>query len=452
MTSSNSNQTQDNQGQGGDGTGAPPPNDSYLEIRSLDSHVVRAPRYVVRDWRGLGVFPVGGTIVAGKQGSGKSTFLRKILSDFTTGQGSFQGDRVGEVLYTCWEDEPESSILPQVAVNGGDPSKVKFLTGVRQGAVSRQWQFDDLQRIRQYCETNAETRIIVVDTLTALSNTIGRNTRSAQAAGAITAALHQLGLELGLAVVIVCHLTKLSRRGGALDAIAGSTQLTSGPRAVWLVGHHPSNEAYRSMSLLKHNLTGMSQGCTFTAENVPIANALEMIRLRGLQTEGDLPQSMFLRTDILREEAVPLADAVFAASVNRAGQTQPSALDRAVEILRQILQENQGNISTRVMEGQLATAGFSTATISRARNFLSANGEIRTFQSGREHFVCSASFDHEAFIARRRAESDALEQALRETQARSASRGPLEPDQPPTDQPRSEQPPPGWQFPRFIDL
>ena len=122
--------------------------------------------------------------------------------------------------------------------------------------------------------------------------------------------------------------------------------------------------------------------------------------------------------------------------------TTPSVLDRAIETFRQLLQEYQGNISTRVMEGQLATAGFSLGTINRARDHLRDNGEIRTFQFGGAHFVCSASFDDEAFIVRRRAESAALEQALRETQARSASRGPIEPSQPPSYE----------QFPRFLDI
>ena len=67
--------------------------------------------------------------------------------------------------------------------------------------------------------------------------------------------------------------------------------------------------------------------------------------------------------------------------------TTPSVLDRAIETLRRLLQEHQGNISTRVMEGQLATAGFSSATIGRARDHLRDNGEIRTFQFGGAHFL-----------------------------------------------------------------
>ena len=101
---------------------------------------------------------------------------------------------------------------------------------------------------------------------------------------------------LGIAVVIVCHLTKYNKRGGALDAIAGSTELTSGPRAVWLVGRNPRNESYRSMVLVKHNLTGLSDGCTFSTAPVDLAEALETLRARGLRTEGELPESMFLRT------------------------------------------------------------------------------------------------------------------------------------------------------------
>ena len=405
MTSSNDNVDDNAQGLGWREPGATVPNGGVLEIRSLDSHVLRAPRYVVRDWRGMGVLPEGATIFAGKQGSGKSTCLRKIISDFTSGSGLFRGEQVGNVLYTCWEDDPDSSILPEVAANGGDPSRIGFLTGVREGTVTRQWQYDDLQRIEEYCERNPEVRIIIVDTLTALSNTIGRNSNRARAAGAITSALHQFGLRLGIAVVIVCHLTKLSRRGGALDAVAGSTELTSGPRAVWLVGHHPEDPDLRSMVLLKHNLSGLMDGCTFRTEALPLPRALELIRQRGLRTEGDLPNSMFVRTEILTGEPVPTPNSVFLASVNRVGPNQPSALDRAVALFRQLLQSNQGCLATRNLEDQARTAGFSSATYLRARNFMRENGEIQTFQSGREHFVSTNDFDREGFIAARRAET-----------------------------------------------
>ena len=380
--------------------------DGGLVIRSLNSHVVRAPRYVVRDWRGLGVFPIGGSIVAGKQGSGKSTFLRKILSDFTSGTGAFRGEQVGSVLYCAWEDDPGSSILPEFAVNGGDPGRVHFLTGVRQGALRRQWQMDDLERIENYCAANPEIKVIVIDTLTSLSNTIGRNTRGAKAAGMITTALHQLGLRLEISVVIVCHLTKLKRRGGALDAIAGSTELTSGPRAVWMVGRHPDNPDHRAMVLVKHNLSGLAQGCTFRTETLDLSSALESLTRRGLRTEGELPESMFIRTEVLTDEEVPTAEAVYTASTNIGEESRIPALDRAVDFIRQLLADNGNRISSARFQAEATATGISAATVLRARNFLRENGEIQTFQTGREHFVATADFDRLAFIASRRSEPE----------------------------------------------
>jgi RecA-family ATPase len=109
--------------------------------RPLSSYAIERKDYL---W--YPAIPQGEPVsIEGDPGAGKSALLMKILCHLTSGahfptlfvDHPEQDGAPRHVVLFTYEDDPSSTILPRVLINGGDPSRVVMMEGKRDPATGQ---------------------------------------------------------------------------------------------------------------------------------------------------------------------------------------------------------------------------------------------------------------------------------------------------------------------------
>ena len=336
-----------------------------LETHSLAEVELTAPSYVVHDKNGDGLLPVGLTVISGDPKASKSTVLRALLSIFSSGQAPLENEGLGECLILTFEDDRGSIQLPDILANGGNPWRFKFpdrnlfkcsLSSMRQAALAP---------VAKYLSSHRECKVIVVDVLSGILASMGINSNSAEKARAVLEPLHQLGMEFGVAVVVLHHNHKAAS-ANAIHKLAGSIQVVASARLIWMVEKHPGNENLRVIRPVGSNIRGHSKGLVFGQEKISLEEVLEKAETYGITTSGDLSKLEFFKTHIVDEplpesgEGVGRKDSCnlteqcrgfMAAEVNAAGEV------RSVDLENRCLEKWKKGTYLRARE-QLKAQGF----------------------------------------------------------------------------------------------
>jgi hypothetical protein len=281
-------------------------------------------------------------------GVGKSLLLATLAAHVTTGRP--WPDRHGNtrgVLIVSSEDDPRKSTRPRLRVAEADLNRVGILRQVRiadgDGWIHRQLCLQsDLSAMRQAMSEIGDVGLVCVDPI---DSYIGRDTRSNanEEVRAVLEPLVQLAEETGACIVIVKHLNKADMGGNALYRISGSMAFVALSRCVHIIGHDPEDKSRKLLMPLKISHGVKPGGLAYTVE----------------QTAEGLP--------LLAWDAAPV-DADPDAVLSRKPTKAPTAKNRASEWLE--AQLAAGPVLSRLIEDGAKAAGFSLATLNRAKEAL----------------------------------------------------------------------------------
>ncbi len=183
-------------------------------------------------WLWPGVIPRGmPSLIAGKQGLGKSFLICDIAARVSTGRPMPDGQpgTPGNVLLLAREDDASCVLLPRLKAAKANLQRVWWSVFANASTGS---PIDLAEHIDLLTQTAVERRfdLIVVDTFAAFAPA-GTDSNAAQDVRLLLDALTRLARATGAAVVVVAHLRKTGQGDGdPMDAIAGSVQMTAGVR------------------------------------------------------------------------------------------------------------------------------------------------------------------------------------------------------------------------------
>jgi hypothetical protein len=271
--------------------GSPTPNgDSPAVGRQLVPQVLSTIEPIRTRWAWEGRLPLGAvTLLAGRQGLGKSTLLASIAADLS--RGRLPGDLAGEpatVLMASYEDPTDSVQVPRALAAGADLELLVGLDLIEDGRPDLLSLPGDLDLIadaaREY-----RARVLVIDPLmAALPGRI--DSHRDQDVRRALAPLGQLAEDADLAIIAVLHLRK-GAATEALDRISGSVAFTAAARSVLAFGcgeeDDGASEDGRVLAHAKSNLAPLAPSLAYRIESVTVHHDGIDIPTSRLACEGE---------------------------------------------------------------------------------------------------------------------------------------------------------------------
>jgi hypothetical protein len=304
--------------------------------------------------------PLGRPVaLEGDPGVGKSSLIAKIAAHLTSGQ-TFPNVLKGHapqpflacnVCLLTAEDDPGDTILPRIAVNGGDPARVFLIDGWHQpdgaqGPVTMQ----DLDLLQQALEQH-KPKLLVFDPVQSF---FGRKVdmNSASDTRPVLDAVIALCKRYACTPLFVRHIGKV-RRDKALHAGLGSIDITAAMRSVLFLGEDPDNDQRRILAQSKSNNARLGPSLAYLVVSVDY----DLLTPTGDFVTVEAPR--------LDWDGLSPLTANDLASPPLTNDEEMSALDHAKEFLETLLAD--APMLADEVSAAAKKAGFTTATIRRAK-------------------------------------------------------------------------------------
>lgn len=303
-------------------------------------------------WLWDGWLPLGKmTILAGAGGCGKTNLSLALIATITTG-GIFPDDSqcrsAGKVLIYSTEDDPADTLKPRLIANGADMGKVFFISS-RTNEKGEAEPFDpskDFPQIAEFIEANSDIKLLMIDPIiSAVSGDMNKANdvrRSLQP-------LVDLANEYKFSVLGITHFAKGSVGSTPADRVIGSQAFTALSRMTWTAARR-EDEGDCILVRAKSNNSILEGGVRYQIESKTIEDNIETTKTAWLgMIDGTARQ--------LLDEA-------------ESTENSNSTVDNAKEFLIDLLSSVE-KMPTKEVEAQAKEAGFSLASIRRARATLS---------------------------------------------------------------------------------
>jgi hypothetical protein len=209
------------------------------------------------NWLWPGRIPLGKiTILDGDPGMGKSLITVDLAARVSTGQPMPDGTpgQQGNVLLVAPEDDPYDTLKPRLEAAGGDPARVRLLTGesfdsdkmrIYDRPFSLPRDFDALTK----AINSTDPILVILDPLSAIiGNSV--NISHDQAIREIFTSLALLAERTACAILIVRHLSKGSY-SNPLHRGTGSIGIIAAARTGLIIAPHPENHHQRILATTK---------------------------------------------------------------------------------------------------------------------------------------------------------------------------------------------------------
>ena len=330
-------------------------------------------RWIVRAPDGKGFLPAGLAVVSGDPGMGKSTLIRAVMAQITSGQGPFQVDGQGDVLIVVAEDDESSIVLPHILSCGGDPRRIHCLRTTQEGPKGTvRPEPEDL--LRDWLDGHPETKLVVFDVLASWASSLGKDLNKGQDCRAILDPLNKIGQDRGMAMAVLHHNTKST--ASALNKVSGSQQIAATARCVWIVGENPNDPAIRTVAMTKANLPGRSSGFNYREELLEPAQVKERALSYGITFDGEFEPDTFKRL-IAVDGPVSTANEIAA---GYAKTEEPGKCTKGKECLSWLkeLMAEVGEILDKPLMDQAGRAGYTGGTVKRAKKEAREAGWLRS--------------------------------------------------------------------------
>lgn len=241
---------------------------STLKVRRASQIRVRRPH-----WTWTSRIPRGElTLVAGREGIGKSTLVYWLVAAITT--GSLAGEHKGRprsVVIAATEDSWEHTIVPRLIAAGADLQRVlQIEAAVVVDEDGQQWDEPlslprDVDALADLIESEDVAMVVLDPLLSRLSGTLDSH-KDAQVRQALEP-LVRVAHQARCAVVGIIHVNKAAT-SDVLNTVMGSRAFTATARAVLYVMTDPEDESTRLVGLAKCNIGPTSiPTLTFTIES-----------------------------------------------------------------------------------------------------------------------------------------------------------------------------------------
>ena len=338
----------------------PPWEEDGRDARRLELVPASTIRMEPTSWAWNDRIPLGGvTLLAGQEGSGKTTILADVLARATRGQldGDLQGDAVG-CVYATAEDSWSRTLAPRLMAAGADLDRVFFVQvdGLNGGLSVPGDLIDLAERMKA-----TGSRVLVLDPLGAhLGSTLDTHRDAAVRQALAPLAGHMDAL--GAACVGIVHWSKAPTTQ-ALDRVNGSRAFTAAARAMLAVAEDPEDGMCRVLILAKSNLGRLDvPALRYRVEGRRVTTADgQEIATSGIAWLGEAP-------------GVSTAD-IFASS----DPEERSMREEMADVLREILAD--GPVERKTVVARLKDSGytFSERTLQRLCTDLGIQRERGTF-------------------------------------------------------------------------
>jgi hypothetical protein len=187
----------------------------------------------------------------------------------------------GAVAFLTAEDDAADTLVPRLKAAGADLARCHVLDAVHVTdcdglPIPRGFELSrDVGALAETLVRLGDVRLLVIDPITAYLGSVDSH-RNADVR-ALLASLAAMAARLGVAVVVVSHLTKA---GGAdaLSRVTGSLAFVAAARAAWLVVKDP-HSARRLFLGMKNNLGPDGSGLSFDIEPATVDDGIETSRV-----------------------------------------------------------------------------------------------------------------------------------------------------------------------------
>lgn len=256
-------------------------------------------------WAWKDRIPLGAlTLLAGRQGLGKSTLLASLAADLS--RGRLPGDLCGEsatVLMASFEDSP-STVAARLLAADADRNEVVELSLTEGGHPDLLTLPVDAGLIANAVRERGVRAVIVDPVMAALSGRV--DSYRDQDVRRALAPLAQLAAEADLAVIGVLHLRK-GAAVEALDRISGSVAFTAAARSVLAFGQDPGadDSPDRVLAHVKSNLGPLASSLSYRVEPATVGPDCSEVRTVRFAPNGecDLTASDLLASPVAADRS-----------------------------------------------------------------------------------------------------------------------------------------------------
>lgn len=317
-------------------------------------------------WLWGGWLPLGKlTILAGAGGCGKTNIALSLIATITTGAEFPDGTKClnsGRVVIYSTEDDEFDSLKPRLIANGADVSKVSFIKSRinERGEKGPVEATKDLILIEEYIIQHPDVRLVLIDPI--VSAVSGDMNKAIDVRRSLQP-LVELANKYNFAILGITHFTKGSSGSSPVDRIIGSQAFTALARMTWSAAKR-ENGGDCILVRVKSNYSTLKDGLRYQVEEKKITDKKSLLTD---QIEIETTKTKWL--GIISGNASSLLS-----EVESIESDHSTTVEEAKEFLIELL-SSQDNMIVKEIEAKAKDAGFSLATLRRARERLNIKPE-----------------------------------------------------------------------------
>ena len=336
-------------------------------IEATTVRLKRGSELVMRPvpWLWDGWIVSGGlTVLAGRQGTGKTTLAMALAATVTVG-GLWPDGTCAEGGNVCiWsgEDDPTYTLGPRLALSGADMDRVLFVEDVLR--VGEKRAFDpakDMEPLRRALAEAGGCKLLIIDPI--VMAVAGDSHKNAEVRRGLQPVV-ELAATLGCGLIGISHLTKGTEGRDPNERVTGSLAFGALARTVLMVAKSKDEggSVKRLLVRSKNNLGEDSGGFEFDIEQGEVPGAAGVFASRvlwGGAIEGDA-------RDLMAEAESAVAP--------------EGAIEEAKALLIDVLRD--GPVPAKSIEADALGAGLSWRTVERAKKELGIVAEKSGMKEG----------------------------------------------------------------------
>ena len=295
-------------------------------------------------------------VLGGAPGTGKTSISMALAATVTTGGRWPDGTRsiAGNVVIWSGEDDHADTLAPRLALSGADLTRVYFITDIREGSDRR--SFDparDMEPLRRKLVAIGGVRLLIVDPI--VSAVTGDSHKNAEVRRGLQP-LVDLSASMRCALLGITHFSKGTGGRDPVERLTGSLAFGALARVVLVAAkHQEEGDDGRTVRLFVRAKSNIG----------PDHGGFEYDLHQGeLKAHPGIFNSYVLWGDALEGEARELLATADATGDDGEG----GSLNDAKEFLSGLLAN--GPLPTKIIKGDADGAGYSWATIRRAKKAL----------------------------------------------------------------------------------
>jgi putative DNA primase/helicase len=314
------------------------------------------------------------SVLEGAVGMGKSTAAIDIMARLSRGlamPGLKGYNTPAASIVIGLEDHFENVFVPRLMAAGADLTKINYLTGFRIKAAGKESEehrlvltVGDIERLGETI-TKTGTKFVFFDSVMGLlPGKIDAN--SDQGTRAVLEPLAQMAEIVGASILIGRHWAKGAGTRVASERGIGSVAWGGVARSVLQVAEHPDDETRRVLAVAKGNLAPKPEHLEFTIASKEVSlPGGELVSMPSIVWGG----TCALHIDDLGRK-----------KLNGERQTVAKTCE---DWLVKYFEEGHRSVSSKQLEAAAIAAGYSLATLQRARDKMKSEGRLGVIKTAK---------------------------------------------------------------------